>query len=131
MSDFWMNMKYESTIYSSVRETVCASRFVDKLKEEGLLGESSTLFRKGSFAMISDGEKTFVGGEGELFEEFIHTRQLTGYVGEGQPIRNITHSNYTSSQLAMVRFDQSFKSLPYDARRRKLFSIYWLNGNVF
>ena len=67
--------------------------------------------------MISDGDKTFFGSEGELFEEFIHTRQLTGYIGEGQAIASVQQQNYPTAQLAMVRFDQSFKSMPYDARR--------------
>ena len=47
-------------------------------------------------------------------------RQLSGYVGEGQKIARVQQANYTSAQLAMVRFDQSFWCLPYDARRRKI-----------
>ena len=125
MSDFWINMKYESTIYSSVRETVAANRYVEKMSEHGLIVEgNNSQFAKGSFVMITDGDKTFVGGEGKLFEEFLRFRQLTGYVGEGQAIARINHTNYTTAQLAMVRFDQSFKGLPYDARWRKyLFSL--------
>ena len=69
--------------------------------------------------MVSDGEKTFIGGEGELFEEFIEFRQLRNYPGQGSPVATVSDVNYTSAKLCMVRFDQSFINLPYDARRRE------------
>ena len=107
-----------------MREKVAANHYVEKLKEEGLLANPNSPFAKGSFVMITDGDKTFFGGEGQLFEEFLHTRQLTGYVGEGQPISTVTHQNYTSAPLAIVRFDQAFKRVLYDAHRRKLFTLF-------
>ena len=69
--------------------------------------------------MISDGQKTFIGGEGTLLQEFLQFRQLTGYVGEGQPIANVSQNTYPAAEMALVRFDQTFKSLPYDVRHRK------------
>ena len=118
MSDFYLNLKYEGTILSSFRETVASSRYMEKLNTEGLLGPDNQ-FRRGSFTMISDGQKTFVGGEGTLFEEFLHFRQLTGYVGEGQPIARVTQNNYPTAEMALVRFDQTFKTMPYDASQRE------------
>ena len=122
MSDFYLNGKYEATIYSSVCETVAASRYCKKLQGEGLLGANNQ-FAKGSYIMISDGEKTFFGGEGQLFQEFLYSRQLTGYVDTGQAVATIKQPNYSDAQLAMVCFDQSFKTLPYDASKHKLFEI--------
>ena len=69
--------------------------------------------------MVSDGEKTYVGGEGALFELFVDKRQVSNYVGEGQSIASVNDPNYTSAKLCLVRFDQSFSKLPHDARARE------------
>ena len=128
MTDFWLNAKYEGVIYSSAWETVAANHYIEKLQQEGLLANPNAngMFAKEAFVMITDGDKTFFGGEGQLFEEFLNTRTLSGYVGESQPISKVTHQNYTTAQLAMVRFDQAFKGVPYDARRREfLFKVFY------
>ena len=121
MADSCLNAKYETTICSSVHETVAATCYAEKLRKEGLFANANCNFAKGAFVMVTDGDKMFLGSEGQLFEEFLQTRQLSGYVGEGQQIARVHQANYTSEQLAMVRFDQSFRCLPYDARRCKHF----------
>ena len=69
--------------------------------------------------MVSDGCHSVFGGSGELFEEFLRTRQLKNYAGEGEKLAFITDDNYAESKLKVVRFDQTFDKLPYDASARE------------
>ena len=74
---------------------------------------------KGSVSMVSDGSKTSVSGCGSLFTNFLATKHLFGYVGEHDQFSTIWDVDYDSSILQIIRFDQSFKDMPYDVRQRK------------
>ena len=69
--------------------------------------------------MISDGYHSVLGGSGEIFEEFLRSRELKNYAGEGEELSFHTDENYSDAKLKVVRFDQTFDKLPYDASDRE------------
>ena len=106
--------RIETVSQSAVRHTVASSRFSQKLEE--LQGKDSV---SGSITIMSKPNETLVAGHGPIYERFLKTREITGYTGEGSPFSYFFDEEYEDSPLKVVRFDQSFKHLPYDARHRK------------
>ena len=110
----------ETTIQSSSRTsihvTIATARYLVKRNE--ILGDSSGQIA--SFCMVTDGKTTTFGGHGHLIESFITNKQLSGYVGEDENVSKVFDTNYETAKLKLMRFDQSFENMPYDASRRKL-----------
>ena len=75
--------------------------------------------------MITDGKTTTVSGFGYLIETFICTKQLSGYPGQNENVSLVSDENYRESKLQLMRFDQTFENMPYDASKRKYFSIHF------
>ena len=114
-----LHSKYENSVANAIRGAVAAARYGNKLMEGGLLSKDALQFSQGSFVLISDGDKSFVGGEGTLFQEFMESKAVGNYVGEGQKVASVFDRNYVKAPLAHIRFDQTFRNLAYDARKHK------------
>ena len=76
-----------------------------------------------SFCMVTDGKTTMFGGYGNLLENFIKNKQLCGYPGDEHEVSTVFEDNYEKAKLKLMRFDQSFENMPYDASHRKLVLI--------
>ena len=74
--------------------------------------------------IMNDGKKTTVAGNGELFDNFVTTKQLSGYGADGAQFATVDDPNYKSARVRIMRFDQAFQYLPYDVRVRKLHFIF-------
>ena len=114
----------ESSTKTAVRTTIATSRFTAKRNE---LDSRRLKGLAGSMIMLSDGEFATVGGHGDLFERFLQTKQLSGYPGEKSPVVSILDDNYTDADLKLMRFDQTYDKLPYDASSRKFEYINYSN----
>ena len=96
---------------TSVRKTVSAARYLDALKEKGEienLGEC--------ICLIKCGDKAIVGGQGEIFERFIATKNVSESFSQDDVFKSVFNPDYETSKLQILRFDQCFKKLPKDAR---------------
>ena len=81
-----------------------------------LLGIDMTDSKVGSLVVLSDGNKTFVGGFGNMFDNFIATRQAQGYPGEGEEsVATLSEDNFESALMKVLKFDETFRKMPYDA----------------
>ena len=119
-----MQGSLHSYVFGSARNTVSAGRYAVKLFD---LNKNLSNFCTGSMSMITDGTSTSVAGHGDLFNNFLATKQLTGYIGNNDQISTIFDDNYKNARLKLVRFDQSFQHLSYDVRIREcIIFLFWL-----
>ena len=109
-------MTIESSSRSAVRVTTATSWYMQKMKS--LTGESDE-GEVSSFVGLTDGKTTTVAGFGYLLDNFICTKQLSGYPGERDNVSILSHDNYKDCKLKLMRFGQSFENMPYDASTRK------------
>ena len=111
-----LNTTIESSTWNAIRVTIATSRYTvrrDRLQNDGSAGEVA------SFVMITDCKTTTVSGFGHLIETFIHMKQLSGYSGHNKNVAVLADDNYGQAKLKLMRFDQSFENMPYDASKRK------------
>ena len=106
-----LTFSLDTVVKTSVRKTVLAARYLDVLKEKGAIEDSGECI-----CLIKCGDKAIVGGQGEIFEKFIATKNLCGSFDEKDTFKSVFNAQYESSKLQIVRFDQCFKKLPKDAR---------------
>ena len=111
-----MNRTVESSTKSDVRVTVATSRCTVKRNQL----EGKEFDKVASFVMVTNGEDTTVSGFGYLIDNFIRTKQLSGYPGQNENVSVLADDNYQDSKLKLMRFDQTFDKMPYDASKRKL-----------
>ena len=111
-----MNRTAESSTKSAVRVTVATSRCI--VRRNQLQGQDSD--KVSSFVMLSNGEDTVVSGYGYLIDTFIRTKQLSGYPGQNENVSVLSDVDYKESKLKLMRFDQTFDKMPYDASKRKI-----------
>ena len=69
--------------------------------------------------MVADGKNAIVSGFGYLIDNFIRTKQLAGYPGQEENVSVLADANYNEAKLKLMRFDQTFDKMPYDASKRK------------
>ena len=113
-----MEAKNLGNIYSAARSTIAASRF-SELKE--LFKDDDSCNPAGALLLVSDGTSTSVAGHGDVFKNFLQTRRLTGYIGEGERLVSVYDDGYDEAKLKLIRFDQTFTKLSYDASKREFF----------
>ena len=75
--------------------------------------------------MVTNGEDTIVSGFGYLIDNFIRTKQLSGYPGQTVNVSVLSDENYENATLKLMRFDQTFDKMPYDASKRKIMSLIY------
>ena len=95
--------------------TVATSRCT--VKRNDLQGINSD--KVSSFVIVTNGEDTVVSGFGYLLDNFIRTKQLSGYPGQNENVSVLSDEDYQASKLKLMRFDQTFDKMPYDASKRK------------
>ena len=108
----------DTNVKSTVRNTISAGRYMDKIREVDPHGHGHDLPGT-SLCIVRFGEKTIVGGHGKMFDDFIQTKQLVGLFRPEDSFLSASHPKYEESNLQVLRFDQTFKKLPYDASHRK------------
>ena len=116
-----MSNTVDTTVKSAVRNSVAATRYMEKLQEvsgQGVDGECSSL------CIIRCGEKAIVGGQGKMFSDFLASKQLTGLFRPEESYLSVSHPKYEEANLQVLRFDQCFKKLPYDASHREYPSMF-------
>ena len=106
-----------SSTKSSIRGVIATGRYIEMKQELEKPAEKASF---GVFCAIHDGEQTTFGGEGDIFDNFMKTRQLAGYPGENDKITTFYDSNYNDAKLRLMRFDETFHKCHYDASERKL-----------
>ena len=58
-----------------------------------------------------------IGGMGNIFDNFIDSKELSGYTGEGSKFASVEDDDYEDAVVQIVRFDQTFKRSCYDVTR--------------
>ena len=110
-----MKNTIESSTKTAIRVTISTSRYTAKKNE--IVG--STKETVGSVVILNDGKQTTVGGYGNLFEKFLKTKKLDGYTGQMEPFTSFSDPNYDHAKLKVMKFDETYHKMPYDARSRK------------
>ena len=126
-----MESKSTANLFAAVRSTIIAGRFLELKEAAKETDEQNTT---GAIVLISDGQSTSVGGHGHIFDSFVETGRVTGFIGEGEQPISVLEDCYEASKLKIVRFDQTFLKLSYDASRRmsiELFSSCIFSSNCF
>ena len=121
-----LNRTIESSTKSAVRVTVATSRYRRRRNE--IQGNASH-DEIASFVMVTDGQTAIVSGFGYLIDNFIRTKQLSGYPGQDANVSVLADDNYGSAKLKLMRFDQTFDKMPYDASQRNALIFYSYHKN--
>ena len=106
-----LKFSLDTVLKTSVRKTVSAARYLDVLKEKGHLEHFGECI-----CIIKCGDKAIVGGQGEMFEEFIANKDISQSFKTPDTFKTVFNPEYENSKLQILRFDQCFKKLPKDAR---------------
>ena len=114
-----MKFSLDTVVKTSVRKTVSAARYLDALRDKGDIDNHGECL-----CIIKSGDKAIVGGQGEIFEAFIATKDISQCFQSESSFKSVFNPEYGTSKLQILRFDQCFKKLPKDARSGKA-------GNVF
>ena len=101
----------ETMILTAIRNVIGCGRYAQKLRAKQNNSGGNAI---STFTMIQDGTNCYVAGMGDIFQNFLFTKKLSGYLGEGQPILCVFDVNYEQSPCKVVRFDQTFKKLRDD-----------------
>ena len=96
----------ETLLLTAVHSVIATGRYAKKLREAN---HDSNVGQVSTFALIQDGKNCFVAGMGNIFTNFLITKQLSGYLGQGQPIASVFNNNYEDAVLKILHFDQTFK----------------------
>ena len=107
----------KSSSYSAIRNCIGSGRYVDR-KDEILNVKKS----KGCFIILHDGDHYTFGGHGQLVDDFIKTRMLKGICEIHEPIARVDDENYDVAPIRMVKFDEAYDTVSYDARKREQIS---------
>ena len=111
-----MNKTIFGSLRTAIRTVIATSRYMAK-KQEVL--KSDEHLPIGSLSIISDGSQATVGGYGELYDNFIKTKQLLGYPGEKGDFTEFDSPDYDSAPLRTMRFDETYADMPYKVTSRK------------
>ena len=109
-----LTFSLDTVLKTSVRKTVSAARYLDVLKDKGVIDSYGECI-----CLVKCGDKAIVGGQGEIFEKFITTKNLSGSFEGDETFKSVFNPEYENSKLQILRFDQCFKKLPKDARAGK------------
>ena len=121
--------KVQTTIESSALTAICkAIATVRHIEHRNSLLHANNS-KVGCFSMISDGNQAIFGGKGEMYDEFVKTKMLKNYPGEEEEVAFHTDDDYQDAKLKIIRFDQTFDRLPYDASDRKYCINVYKLGN--
>ena len=76
--------------------------------------------RKPAFLNILDlCNFTFLSGSGSVYENFLGTKTLGNYSGDGHDVTEPSDPKYFSTKLRSLQFDQTFTFLPTDVHDRE------------
>ena len=101
---------------TAIRKTIAVGRYAAKLKSlKGLTTKSEV----GSMIIVELGNACRIGGMGQMFSDFISSKKITGYTGEGSEFPSLGEEGYENSPIQIIRFDQTFKRSSYDVTRGK------------
>ena len=118
--------KYNLSLDATVRSTISVGRYDQRIAELETAGDleannaggGAQATVQGSLSIISGPNKTVVCGAGQLYNDFLESKKISGYAGELEEFSHFGDPDYNSSKLQIVRFDQAFMRLPFDVRRR-------------
>ena len=104
--------EYQMAIETAVQKTVLAGRYVERLvgMNSNRRNYTPDYTVKGTLVVISDPDKSVVGGWGALFDSFISSGKIEGYKGHNQPPSNINDPNYNDADLCVISFEQTLPS---------------------
>ena len=111
----------ESSVKTSVRYTVSSARHIDAIKDLGGCQDPGE-----AICIIRSGSKAIVGGHGNMFDQFIRTKNLNGIFNPEEEFVSVFHPSYEEANLQIMRFDQAFKKLPHDVSQHEYFSCVQL-----
>ena len=106
-----LKFSLDTVVKTSMRKTISAARYLDVLKEKGVIESNGECI-----CLIKCGDKAILGGQGEMFDKLVATKNLSGTFDNSDEFKTVFNPDYETSKLQIIRFDQCFKKLPKDAR---------------
>ena len=97
----------------AIRKTVQVGRYAERLYSlRGL--QTSTPVSTAVALNLGNGIK--VGGMGVMYERFITSKIISGYVGEDGNLARYGEEGYEDAPAKIIRFDQTYKKSSQDVR---------------
>ena len=120
----------ETTIDSSkrtaVRVTIATARYLERKQELYSSGCKKSI---SSMVLINNGDSTTIGGCGEMYDNFLKTKELKCFHENEGDFTSYLDPHYASAKLKVMKFDESYDNMPYDASTRKWLLAY--NVTIF
>ena len=115
-----MELLYESAVHAAVHNTIAAGRIYDKLMALKKINVNRDPRRnvQGTFIVLSNLTKSIVAGCGKLFTNFLQTRNVSGYTGQGEHLSFVNDHSYRQSAVQVMSFEQSCDHLDIDITQR-------------
>ena len=113
-----MEKTIQSNTYTAIRNCIGTGRYITE--KENLTGVDK--LSEGTFVMFRNGNQTTVGGHGKLIDDFIKEKKLCVSFDKNEKVVIRDDPNFHSANLRILRFDETYEFVNYDARRRKYFS---------
>ena len=119
-----MELLYQSALNAAVYNTIAAGRFYEKLMALKNIHLSRDPRRnvQGTFIVLSELRKSTVAGSGQLFTNYLQTRSVNGYTGQGQHLSFVQDDNYNQSTIQVMSFEEICDNLKMDITKRMLLS---------
>ena len=118
-------MQYKMNVESAARNTIAAGRYEESITamdpSQNEFPDDNQREATGSIFISSGHKHTVVAGHGQLFKNFVASKQLYGFKGQSSSFSTVDDPNYKDAELQIMHFDQTFGTLPYDVSSRELY----------
>ena len=102
---------------TAIRTTIALTRYI-AIRQE--LENPSAKPNCTAFCFVRDGDKGIFGGYGDMYDYFVKNKILQQYFGEDEDFTLFGTPGYDDAKFKLLKFDESYTGLHYDASDRKL-----------
>ena len=107
---------------TSLCEGIAATRIADFLNDQlKLIGQVNG--PAGALIAVDTGQQCSISGVGPIYDNFICTGKLMGYSGYGTEASTFHDSDFETTPLRIINYDQTFYQMPYDVRKSESFTV--------
>ena len=100
-------------ILMAIRKTIQVGRYAKRLYSQKNVQTTNPV---STVVSLNLGNGIKVGGMGEMYENFLTSKKISGYVGEDDHFAKYGDGDYEQAPAQIVRYDQTFKKSSQDVR---------------